>query len=99
MVISVKPGVYLKGQGGFRHSDTVLVTQDSHEYLTRYDSDIKSLTIRGWKPMTRLKGVLIRRTLGLNEKAALGSTGVKWAGLGRPQDRRPAKQGLSDGRG
>jgi Xaa-Pro dipeptidase len=67
MVISVEPGVYLKGQGGFRHSDTVLVTQDGHECLTRYDSDIKSLTIRGWKPMTRLKGVLIRRALGLSD--------------------------------
>jgi hypothetical protein len=48
--------------------------ENSHECLTRYDSDIKSLTTRGWKPMTRLKGVLIRRTLGLNEKAALGPT-------------------------
>jgi Xaa-Pro dipeptidase len=74
MVISVEPGVYLKSRGGFRHSDTVLVTRDGHECLTRYDSDIKSLTIRGWKPMTRFKGVLIRRALGLKEKAALGST-------------------------
>jgi Xaa-Pro dipeptidase len=77
MVISVEPGIYLKGQGGFRQSDTVLVTRDGHECLTRYDSDVKSLTIRGWKPMTRLKGVLIRRALGLKEKAAQGSTAVE----------------------
>ncbi len=42
MVISVEPGIYLKGQGGFRHSDTVLVTRDGHECLTRYRSDIES---------------------------------------------------------
>jgi Xaa-Pro dipeptidase len=47
MVISVEPGIYLKGQGGFRHSDTVLVTRDGCERLTRYDSDIDQLTIRG----------------------------------------------------
>jgi Xaa-Pro dipeptidase len=74
MVISVEPGVYLKGQGGFRHSDTVLVTQDGHECLTRYHSDIKSLTFRRRKPTTRLKGVLIRRALRLKEKSALLST-------------------------
>jgi Xaa-Pro dipeptidase len=74
MVISVEPGVYLKGQAGFRHSDTVLVTRDGHECLTRCRSDIESLTIRGGRLMTRFKGVLIRRALGLKEKAALGST-------------------------
>jgi Xaa-Pro dipeptidase len=74
MVISVEPGIYIKGKGGFRHSDTVLVTRDGHERLTRHRSDLESLTIRGWKPMTRLKGALIRRAMGLKEKAALGST-------------------------
>jgi Xaa-Pro dipeptidase len=77
MVISVEPGIYLKGQGGFRHSDTVLVTRDGHECLTRYRSDIESLTIRGWRLKTRFKGVLIRRALGLKEKAALGSNAVE----------------------
>jgi Xaa-Pro dipeptidase len=73
MVISVEPGIYLKGLGGFRHSDSVLVTRDGHECLTRFPSDIESLTIRGWKPMTRLKGVLIRRAMGLKQKAAFGA--------------------------
>jgi Xaa-Pro dipeptidase len=77
MVISVEPGIYLKGQGGFRHSDTVLVTRDGPESLTRYRSDIESLTIRGWRPLTRFKGVLIGRAVGLKEKAALGSTAVE----------------------
>jgi Xaa-Pro dipeptidase len=45
MVISVEPGIYLKGEGGFRHSDTVLVTREGCERLTRCPSDIGSLTI------------------------------------------------------
>ena len=88
MVISVEPGIYLKGQGGFRHSDTVLVTRDGHECLTRYPSDIESLTIRGWRLMERFKGVLIRWALGLKEKAALGSTAVESARSGSPQERQ-----------
>jgi Xaa-Pro dipeptidase len=77
MVVSVEPGVYLKGLGGFRHSDTVLVTRDGYECLTRCPSDIESLTIRGWRPVTRIKGALIRRALRLKEKAALGSNAVE----------------------
>jgi Xaa-Pro dipeptidase len=77
MVISVEPGIYLKGQGGFRHSDTVLITRDGHECLTRCRSDIETLTIRSWKLMTWLKGRLIHRTLGLKEKAELVSNAVE----------------------
>ncbi len=36
MVISVEPGIYLPGVGGVRHSDTVLITRDGHETLTRF---------------------------------------------------------------
>jgi Xaa-Pro aminopeptidase len=71
MVISVEPGIYLKDLGGFRHSDTVLVTRDGHERLTRCRSDIDSLTIRGWRLRARFKGALVRRALGMHEKAAL----------------------------
>jgi Xaa-Pro dipeptidase len=77
MVISVEPGIYLKGQGGFRHSDTVLVTRDGHECLTRHPSDIESLTVVRWKPMTQLKGLLIHRAVGLREKAALGPSALE----------------------
>jgi Xaa-Pro dipeptidase len=45
MVISVEPGIYLKNEGGFRHSDTVLVTSEGCERLTRCPSDIGALTI------------------------------------------------------
>jgi Xaa-Pro dipeptidase len=45
MVFTIEPGVYAPGLGGFRHSDTVLVTPDGIEILTEYPSDIESLTI------------------------------------------------------
>ena len=34
MVVSVEPGLYVNGVGGFRHSDTVLVTETGCEVLT-----------------------------------------------------------------
>jgi Xaa-Pro dipeptidase len=45
MVFTVEPGVYASGLGGFRHSDTVLVTSDGIEILTDYPSDLESLII------------------------------------------------------
>jgi Xaa-Pro dipeptidase len=66
MVISIEPGVYLRGLGGVRHSDTVLVTNDGHEQLTNVPTDLESLVIAQWKPITRLKGRLVRRKLRLS---------------------------------
>jgi Xaa-Pro dipeptidase len=45
MVFTIEPGVYSSEVGGFRHSDTVVVTDDGIEILTDYPSDIESLTI------------------------------------------------------
>ncbi|MEH7125330.1 Xaa-Pro peptidase family protein [Bacillus sp. JJ1773] len=43
MVFTVEPGIYVKGIGGFRHSDTVLVTEDGMEMLTYYPRGLESL--------------------------------------------------------
>jgi Xaa-Pro dipeptidase len=43
MVFSVEPGVYVPGLGGFRHSDTVAITDDGIELMTRYPRDLDSL--------------------------------------------------------
>ncbi|MFM1650759.1 M24 family metallopeptidase [Brevibacillus sp. B_LB10_24] len=43
MVFTVEPGIYVKGLGGFRHSDTVLVTDQGMEMLTYYPRDLASL--------------------------------------------------------
>ena len=45
MVFTVEPGLYDDQIGGFRHSDTVVVTDDGIEILTSYPRDIESLTI------------------------------------------------------
>jgi Xaa-Pro aminopeptidase len=45
MVFTIEPGVYDPAVGGFRHSDTVAVTDDGAELLTDYPSDIESLTL------------------------------------------------------
>ncbi len=45
MVFTVEPGLYVPELGGFRHSDTVLVTDDGAEMLTYYPRDLQSLTI------------------------------------------------------
>jgi Xaa-Pro aminopeptidase len=45
MVFTVEPGLYAPDLGGFRHSDTVLVTDDGFEILTYYPRDLESLVI------------------------------------------------------
>ena len=45
MVFTVEPGLYAPDLGGFRHSDTVLVTDDGIEILTYYPRDLASLVI------------------------------------------------------
>jgi Xaa-Pro aminopeptidase len=45
MVFTVEPGLYDPSVGGFRHSDTVVVTDDGTETLTDYPRDLESLTI------------------------------------------------------
>jgi len=45
MVFTVEPGLYAAGLGGFRHSDTVVVTEDGLDFLTYYPRDLESLTL------------------------------------------------------
>lgn len=45
MVFTVEPGLYAAGLGGFRHSDTVAVTEDGIDFLTYYPRDLESLTL------------------------------------------------------
>ena len=45
MVFSCEPGIYKPGYAGFRHSDTVLITEDGAEVITYYPRDLESLTI------------------------------------------------------
>jgi len=45
MVFSVEPGIYLPGIGGFRFSDTVLVTASGNAKLTRAPETLAELTL------------------------------------------------------
>ena len=45
MVFSVEPGIYVPGYAGFRHSDTVLVTEDGMEMITYYPRTLEDLVI------------------------------------------------------
>jgi Xaa-Pro dipeptidase len=45
MVYCVEPGIYVPGLGGFRHSDTVVLTSEGSRPITEYPTDLASLTI------------------------------------------------------
>ena len=45
MVFTIEPGLYADGVGGFRNSDTVVLTPDGIDVLTDYPKDLESLTI------------------------------------------------------
>ena len=45
MVFTVEPGIYFKDLGGFRHSDTVVITEDGRRVMTDYPRELKDLVI------------------------------------------------------
>jgi Xaa-Pro aminopeptidase len=65
MLISIEPGIYIPNLGGFRHSDTVLVTKEGYESLTKFPTSLESLILRGGKTLTRLRGALVRKAVGI----------------------------------
>ena len=46
MVFTIEPGVYFPELGGFRHSDTVVVTEDGRRVMTPYPRELKDLIIK-----------------------------------------------------
>ncbi|MFC4557872.1 M24 family metallopeptidase [Virgibacillus kekensis] len=45
MVATIEPALYVKELGGFRHSDTILITDNGAERLTYYPLDLDKLVI------------------------------------------------------
>jgi Xaa-Pro aminopeptidase len=45
MVFTVEPGLYSPDLGGYRHSDTVAITEDGAEMITYYPRDLEALII------------------------------------------------------
>ena len=65
MVVSIEPGIYIEGVGGFRHSDTVRITKTGYEILTDCADDITSLIFTKPKPFQKLKGKIIKKMYGI----------------------------------
>jgi len=45
MVFTIEPGIYLPSLGGFRHSDTVVITAGGSRVMTEYPRDLDSLVV------------------------------------------------------
>jgi Xaa-Pro aminopeptidase len=45
MVFTIEPGIYDPAVGGFRHSDTVAVTEHGIDLLTDYPVELDALVI------------------------------------------------------
>ena len=43
MIVTVEPGIYIKGFGGFRVEDMVLVTRNGHEVITRSPKRLEAI--------------------------------------------------------
>ena len=65
MVISIEPGLYVAGVGGFRHSDTVLVTADGHRRLTHSPVRLDDLVLPRTSWRHRATNWVVKRSLNL----------------------------------
>ncbi|MBN1880918.1 MAG: aminopeptidase P family protein [Deltaproteobacteria bacterium] len=45
MIVSIEPGIYIEGLGGFRHSDTVLITENGPVSLTKAPDRLEDLVL------------------------------------------------------
>jgi Xaa-Pro dipeptidase len=64
MVISIEPGLYQTGVGGYRHSDTFLVTDDGLQRLTCAPDALADLVLRSRSIRHRVRAALVGRALG-----------------------------------
>jgi Xaa-Pro dipeptidase len=46
MAFSIEPGIYIPGIGGYRHSDTIVVTKDGYELITEYPRAVDDLIFK-----------------------------------------------------
>lgn len=63
MVITIEPGIYMDGVGGYRHSDTILITKDGYELLTTAPLELSDMIIEKPNTMARIKGSIIRKVM------------------------------------
>lgn len=65
MVVSIEPGIYLDGQGGYRHSDTILITDSGYELLTHAQGVDTPLVFNEKTLRKRFFRFMVSRALGL----------------------------------
>lgn len=44
MVFTIEPGIYIEGIGGFRHSDTLIITENGYENVTEFPRSLEEMT-------------------------------------------------------
>lgn len=65
MVVTVEPALYVPRSGGYRLSDTVLVTESGCECLTRHPTTLAALTVQGKSAVKALKGNYKKKAFGI----------------------------------
>lgn len=65
MVISIEPGLYQTGVGGYRHSDTFLVTDEGVQRLTTAPDSLQALTLPPRSLKHRVRAAIVTRALGM----------------------------------
>ncbi len=66
MVITIEPGIYIEGVGGYRHSDTILVTKDGYELLTTAPIELPDCIISKSNTIAKIKGSIMKRLLNMD---------------------------------
>ena len=65
MVISIEPGIYIPGTGGYRHSDTILITNTGYELLTKAPGIEEPLVLQNKKLKHRVFRHFVSKALSL----------------------------------
>lgn len=65
MVVSIEPGIYAHGKGGYRHSDTVLITPTGYRTLTTAPSDLQDLILPSGTLRQKLASWYVSKSLRL----------------------------------
>jgi Xaa-Pro dipeptidase len=72
MVISIEPGLYQTGVGGYRHSDTYLVTEEGLQRLTSSPDALADLVLPTRSLQQRVRAALVSRVLGTHSAPIRG---------------------------
>lgn len=65
MVVSIEPGIYIQGVGGYRHSDTILITENGYELLTKAPGIEEPLVLPNKSLKHRVFRHLVGKALGM----------------------------------